>query len=229
MQSFLFSLTENNFFSGLKRMAKQKYYVVWVGHKPGVYSDWESCKLQIAGFPNAVYKSFESNILAEQAFRQPSAMHIGMIEATGEPIKNVMRNVGQPIANSISVDGAWNTMSGAAEYQGVHTSTKELVFKKGPFENGTNNIVEFLALVHALAYCKKNNLSVPVYSDSKTAISWVKNKKAKTQHSQNSKNKELFDLIERAEKWLHQNTYSTPILKWETRAWGENPADFGRK
>ncbi|MGB0789138.1 MAG: ribonuclease H, partial [Marinirhabdus sp.] len=43
------------------------------------------------------------------------------------------------------------------------------------------------------------------------------------------KNKPLFELIARAEKWLRTNTYTTKVVKWETRAWGEIPADFGRK
>jgi hypothetical protein len=36
-------------------------------------------------------------------------------------------------------------------------------------------------------------------------------------------------VVERANKWLHSNTYNNPILKWKTEKWGENPADFGRK
>jgi ribonuclease HI len=35
--------------------------------------------------------------------------------------------------------------------------------------------------------------------------------------------------MERAEKWLLSNEFSNEILKWETKAWGEIPADFGRK
>jgi ribonuclease HI len=54
-------------------------------------------------------------------------------------------------------------------------------------------------------------------------------KKARTNHARSGKNKKLFELIGRAIKWLNENTYSNKILKWETKAWGENPADFGRK
>ena len=45
----------------------------------------------------------------------------------------------------------------------------------------------------------------------------------------NNKNKGLFELIDRALVWLKENTYTTTIVKWETKAWGEIPADFGRK
>ena len=130
---------------------------------------------------------------------------------------------------SIAVDGAGNNMTGTVEYQGVFTETKTLLFHQGPFEGGTNNIVEFLAIVHALAYCKKHGFSYPIYSDSKTAISWVKKKVANTKVEITSKNKEIIALITRAENWLKENTYTNKILKWETKAWGEIPADFGRK
>ena len=61
------------------------------------------------------------------------------------------------------------------------------------------------------------------------AISWVKQKKCKTKLVQSSKNKEIFDLIKRATDWLKNNDYKTTIVKWETKAWGEIPADYGRK
>ena len=86
-----------------------------------------------------------------------------------------------------------------------------------------------MALVHGLAFMKQKNSPLPIYTDSKTAIAWVKTKKAKTKLEKNDTNAILFDLISRAEKWLAENKYSTQILKWETEVWGEIPADFGRK
>lgn len=100
----------------------------------------------------------------------------------------------------------------------------------GPFNNGTNNIGEFLALVHGIALLKSKNMdSLPIYSDSKIAMSWVKKKQCRTNITFDSSNKEILDLIRRAEKWLEENSYKNPLLKWETKAWGEIPADFGRK
>ena len=99
----------------------------------------------------------------------------------------------------------------------------------GPFPNGTNNIGEFLALVHGLAFLKDKKSDLPVYTDSKIAMSWIRQKKCKTKLNKNSKNEKLFELIKRAEVWLTKNNFNNPILKWETKSWGEIPADFGRK
>jgi ribonuclease HI len=57
----------------------------------------------------------------------------------------------------------------------------------------------------------------------------VRQRKCKTKLQQNQDTKVLFEMVRRAEKWLKENTYKNPILKWETKAWGEIPADFGRK
>ena len=205
----------------------QKYYVVWQGHHPGVYSNWESCQQQIMGFAGAKYKSFPSRVEAEQAFMEGAQKHIGQNFNKTQKPKSLSQNY---IKESIAVDGAWNTRTGYAEYQGVYVKTGQQLFHQGPFADGTNNIVEFLGIVHALAYLKKNNMVLPIYTDSKTAMAWVRDKKCKTTMTAASQNKTLFELIDRAEKWLKTNDYKDiPILKWETEDWGENPADFGRK
>ncbi|MDQ1806011.1 ribonuclease H family protein [Chryseobacterium sp. CKR4-1] len=210
-------------------MGKQKFYVVWKGHKTGVFDSWEECKEQTNGFPNAEFKSFQTRELAEKAFNSDSKEFVGIKIFEPTLSKEELALIGDPIEESISVDGACNVVTGIVEYQGVDTKTKKVLFKQGPFEGGTNNIGEFLAIVHGLAYCKKKNINIPIYSDSKNAMSWVKNKKVKTSQEKNDKNKELFDLIDRAIKWLENNERANKILKWETKAWGENPADFGRK
>jgi ribonuclease HI len=111
----------------------------------------------------------------------------------------------------------------------VKIDTRKEIFKQGPFAGGTNNIGEFLGIVHALALFKQKGITAPLYSDSRTAIAWVREKHAKTELARTDENAPLFDLIARAETWLHENAYSTNVLKWDTEAWGENPADFGRK
>lgn len=210
-------------------MTKNKFYVVWVGRKIGVFDTWDKCHEQTSGFPKAVYKSFKTKELAEQAFNSSSKEFIGKDIFETELTEEQHAKIGEPLDESISVDGAWNTATGVVEYQGVHTGTRKVLFKAGPFEDGTNNIVEFLAIVHALAHCKKNDIKHPIYSDSLNAIAWVRDKEARTKHDKNDKNIKLFELIDRAIKWLKENTYENEILKWETKAWGENPADFGRK
>lgn len=210
-------------------MAKKKYYVVWVGRQTGIFESWEDCNEQIFGYPKAVYKSFKTKELAEKAFNSSSKEFIGQDVFETELSEDQLKKIGDPIKDSISVDGAWNTSTGIVEYQGLHTETGKVLFKAGPFEDGTNNIVEFLAIVHALAYCKQKNIKLLIYSDSRNAIGWVRDKEARTNHDKNDKNVKLFELIDRAIKWLNENTYENEILKWETKAWGENPADFGRK
>lgn len=207
---------------------KKKYYVVWEGRTKGIFDSWNDCKAQIDGFPNAVYKSFPSLELAEQALQKKSDDYIGK-KITAQLPNDVLERIGMPLKESIAVDGAWNTATGMVEYQGVHTGSGEKLFQVGPLEDGTNNIAEFLAIVHALALCRKNGTDLPIYSDSRNAIGWVKEKKARTNHTRSAKNKTLFDMIDRAEKWLREHDYPNQILKWETKAWGENPADFGRK
>ena len=144
-------------------------------------------------------------------------------------LRSSLKKIGQPNYNSISVDAASSGNPGKMEYRGVDTKTKKQLFIQGPFEEGTNNIGEFLALVHGLAILKKNKSDRILYTDSRTAMSWVKKKNCNTKLEHNQKNKPVFDLVERAIEWLKSNTYNTVIVKWETKAWGEIPADFGRK
>jgi len=115
------------------------------------------------------------------------------------------------------------------EYRGVDTQTQRQLFHQGPFDQATNNVGEFLALVHGLAFLKKEKSDRIIYSDSRTAIGWVKKKKCNTKLQKTTKNEVIFELISRAELWLKNNSYSSFIVKWETKAWGEIPADFGRK
>lgn len=204
-------------------MGKNKYYVVWEGVEPGIYTSWEECKKHIHNYPNAKYKSFGNLAEAKEAFGMG---YFGFKQQNANPLLNYANEID---FNSIAVDAACSGNPGKMEYQGVVTKTKQVLFKKGPFANGTNNVGEFLALVHALAIVKQKKYDISIYSDSKIAISWVKQKKCKTKLKRNTKNEKLFGLIQRAEDWLKQNTYSTPILKWETKNWGEIPADFGRK
>jgi ribonuclease HI len=204
-------------------MLQQKFYVVWKGRQTGVFETWDECKTQVHEFPQAKYKAFKTLGEAMEAFDVGTA---SLERAESEKRNNP---IGQPIAESIAVDGAWNTTTGDVEYRGVDSKTGKEIFKQGPFTNGTNNIVEFLAIVHALAYCKKHSSKLPIYSDSRNAINWVKDKQARTKLTRETTNEKLFELVDRAIKWLNENEYDNPILKWETQAWGENPADFGRK
>ncbi|MBS4013714.1 MAG: ribonuclease H family protein [Bacteroidetes bacterium] len=208
---------------------KKKFYVVWEGKEPGIFNTWDKCKKSIDGFPGAKYKSFPTMEMAKEAFSGNPWKFLNKKNVVTEMSAQELKNFGDPIENSICVDAACSGAPGKMEYKGVFTANKQQIFHQGPFEEGTNNIGEFLAIVHALALCKKNNWNVPIYSDSKTAMKWVADKKAKTKLEPSANNEELFDLIDRAEFWLQNNQWNNRILKWETKAWGEIPADFGRK
>ena len=131
-------------------------------------------------------------------------------------------------ANAIAVDAACSGNPGKMEYRGIDLATGAQVFHFGPVY-GTNNIGEFLAIVHALALMEKTGVKKTIYSDSYNAILWVKKKQCKTKLERTPRTEQLFGIIARAENWLRTHTYSIPIVKWETKKWGEVPADFGRK
>lgn len=208
---------------------KSKYYVVWVGQKPGIYEKWSDCQVQVVGFPDAKYKSYKTRKEAEAAFLDSSAEHISNSKGYKNNGKEIRENK-EIVADSISVDAACSGNPGIMEYRGVHTLSKEEIFLMGPFDEGTNNVGEFLALVHGLALLKKtNNTNTLIYTDSKTAMAWVRNKKVKTTLKATSNNTKIFLLIQRALNWLNNNAYETKIVKWDTKNWGEIPADFGRK
>ena len=210
-------------------MAKQKFYVVWEGVTPGIYSSWTDCQLQIKGYEGAKYKSFDSREEAERALASSPYAYIGKNATNKKENKPTLHTLpAAVIENSLAVDAACSGNPGPMEYRGVHVASQQEIFHFGPMK-GTNNIGEFLALVHGLALLKQQGFDMPVYSDSVNAISWVKQKRCKTKLPRTAETEQLYLLIERAEKWLKENTYSTPILKWETKEWGEIPADFGRK
>jgi ribonuclease HI len=210
---------------------KSKYYVVWVGQNPGIYHNWKDCQAQISGYPNAKYKSFSTEAEAKKAFKDSALSHISSKKKSDtKPTKASVDFAKDINKNSISVDAACSGNPGVMEYRAVETISKEEIFRMGPFHGGTNNIGEFLALVHALAMLKqKNDTSTLIYTDSRTALSWLKNKKVKTTLKATRHNKDVFTLLQRAEKWVKENDINNKIVKWPTKEWGEIPADFGRK
>ena len=207
---------------------KKKYYVVWYGNPTGIFDSWAKCKRAIDGIAGAQYKSFESFEEAQKAYNKEYADYKG--KTTKKTLsKDQLKKIGEPNLYSIAVDAASSGNPGIMEYRGVDTKTKKQLFIQGPFEEGTNNIGEFLAIVHGLAFLKKHDSNKLIYTDSKTAISWVKKRTCNTKLERNPKNEKLFELVDRAINWLKTNSYKTTIVKWETKAWGEIPADFGRK
>lgn len=224
-------------------MSKQKYYVVWKGRLSGVFNSWETCSAQVSGYTGAEFKSFESLSAAKSAYqktyrdfvRQPAGRTGPPKDALIKPLdaqpsmEQAKMILAKPALPSICVDAACSGVPGPVEWRGVETQTSKELFRFGPYPAGTNNVGEFLAIFQGLLWLKERQLNWPVYSDSKNAILWVRLKKCRTKLIQTTRNAGLFELIATAETWLDENRYLNKILKWETRTWGENPADFGRK
>ena len=209
---------------------KKKYYTVWKGHHTGVFESWNDCKAQIKDFQGAQYKSFATFDAAKKALKGNYFDYIGKNKSfKSELTAEQLKKIGLPNYNSISVDAASSGNPGIMEYRGVETKSKKQLFIQGPFAQGTNNLGEFLALVHGLGFLKKHKSNCILYTDSRTAMSWVRKKTCNSKLERNTKNKPVYDLVDRAVQWLKDNEYETTIVKWETKAWGEIPADFGRK
>jgi len=207
-------------------MSKNKYYVVWKGRRTGIFTDWESCAAGVDGFPGAQFKAFATLQEAERALAG------GYADYAGRPASSQkwLFAPHPPIADSYVVDAACSGSPGRLEWRGLHLASGEQVFHRGPFEHGTNNVGEFLAILDALVLLEKHRLSLPVYSDSGTAIAWVRRGKCNTNLQPDGPNAPLFDLVARLEGWLRLHPEGVGrLIRWDTRAWGENPADFNRK
>lgn len=218
-------------------MAKQKFYVVWDGAEDGVYTTWEACQEAVKGYSNAKYKSFKSEEEAEEAFelgyeewKKRSETNPSQSPSPNLSLLSTERRWGDSVdLNAIAVDAACSGNPGQMEYRGVYLKTGKEIFHFGPVY-GTNNIGEFLAIVHGLALLKQKGLNdMVIYSDSVNAQNWVRKKQCRTTLERNENTEQLFQMIGRAETWLHNNTWQNRIIKWQTDVWGEIPADFGRK
>ncbi|MBN2444408.1 MAG: ribonuclease H family protein [Spirochaetales bacterium] len=207
-------------------MAK-KYYAVWAGRKTGIFDSWEDCKDQIEHFKKAGYKSFTSIKQAEEAFHIHSPEPI-QYHFPHDALQNTFTSHNGPVPESIAVDASCLGNPGILEYRGVDVKNRKVIFSRGPFKEGTNNIGEFLAIVEAIRYLEKKGIEMPVYSDSLVAIKWVKNKVCNTQLSRHN-SEELYLLIESALDYLKTVTHPVRLLKWHTKSWGDIPADYDRK
>ncbi len=189
-----------------------------------------------------VIKKIKETIMAIDSHNTPQTARFAQNTQTSTP-SNTQASIESPAqpqqtgASPLSggprgawaVDAACSGNPGPMEYQCIDLQTGAQVFHFGPVQ-GTNNIGEFLAIVHALALMEKQGIKNKViYSDSYNAILWVKKKKCKTTLTRNSATEQLYQIIARAEQWLMTHNVTTPIIKWETKQWGEIPADFGRK
>jgi len=209
-----------------------QFYGVWAGRKPGVYDNWNDCKTQVDKFSGAKYSKLKAtnynDALAEFNGGAVSP------QVNSSPVTSNIKsstNSNKPVGIALTVDGAANGI--CCEYQAVWYPSGELAFASKQLAGGTNNIAEFLGLVSAIKYLNDNNQPLKVYTDSVTAMAWVRNKVANTTARNTGKaTEELDSMIAGAEKYLRDNEQllkKVEILKWETKEWGEIPADYGRK
>lgn len=215
-------------------MSDRKFYVVWEGHAPGIYDSWEECQAQVDGYPNAKYKSFGTLEAATEAFRGDPAEHMAFARALRKQMSRSAKPDYHEIPgvrlDAVAVDGACAGNPGPMEYRCVRVSDGAEIFHVGPLEGGTNNIGEYLAIIHAASLLAKRGLTqVPIYSDSVTAQGWVRRGRSNTKVEPNGRNGQVLEMLARADAWLAANRIANPILKWDTDRWGEIPADFGRK
>lgn len=221
-------------------MAKEKkYYVVFKGRNPGVYDDWGDTKEQIGGFEGASYKGYSSPAEAAEAFRRASGKDDGndLGRFLSQASNRSLPRPGQPDymtnpevdLDAWAVDASCLGNPGKMEYQGVELMTGRTLFRIGPFDDATNNIGEFLAIVHAMALMTQQGKIHNIYSDSVSGMAWARTRKVKTQLKPTPRNAKVFELMARAVTWLNTHQFPAKVLKWQTERWGEIPADFGRK
>ncbi len=211
-------------------MAKQKFYVVWNGLETGIFTSWKECERQVKGVEGAKYKSFDTREEAERVYASPPYDYLKVNKSTGQQVNK--RHAPEAVLNSsaLAADAACSGNPGPMEYRGVYIPTGQEIFHYGPV-HGTNNIGEFLAIVHAMALIVREGWQMVVYSDSRNAIKWVNEGTCKTRLAVDEQTRPLFALIARAEAWLaaHPAPKRPLLYKWDTDNWGEIPADFGRK
>lgn len=208
-----------------------KYYVVWVGRDPGVYDNWDDAHEQISGFPGARCKAFATQAEAVRAYRGDDSREALTLSHLNDHAARLINYADFPDIDlhAIAVDASCLGNPGQMEYRGVDLATGQEIFRQGPFHDATNNIGEYLALVHALSLCARTGDTRTIYSDSVTALAWLRNRRAKTTLRPTPRNQRLLTLLARADAWVQTHTWQNPVRKWNTDAWGEIPADFGRK
>ena len=197
-------------------------YVVWRGRKPGIYTSWEACKAQVEGYPNALFKAYPTLAMARRAFALgPEALRMPLwaLAEPGPQLPALVVDAAAPLAagGPVEMQGVW-LRPGPEEVRAFHDRLEE----------GTTNAGEFLALVGGLALLHRQRQTMPVYTDSAVALAWFR-KGGPPEKVRRRWPEEARRRVERAMAWLAQHPGPWDVRLWDTRNWGENPADFGRK
>lgn len=138
----------------------------------------------------------------------------------------------------ISVDAGTQGNPGLCFYRVVDIANGIQLGEKNLGE-GTNNLAEFIGLVNAIKECVRSHKlraglyktsSEPrdLYTDSQTALAWLRRKDVKTSFSG-----PILLEVSKCIVFLNSDEYANQkavrVFKWNTKEWGEIPADFGRK
>lgn len=203
--------------------------MVFQGREPGIYRTWESCRAQVHGYGGAEYRGFASVADAERAWYEAGGDPVPLDDDDDQPQPISRWGADGPVGGAIAVDAACSGNPGPMEYRGVEIGTGEELFRVGPMM-GTNNLGEFLAIVHGMAWMQAQGRLDAIYTDSMTAIGWVRKGRVRSTLVRSSATSQVWTLVERAQRWLHLEARpNVTLIKWPTKRWGEIPADFGRK
>lgn len=213
-------------------MSKKKHYVVWVGRTTGIFDNWADTERQIKGFSGALFQGYKTIEEATVAFDagSPNAAAATVSQAKLAAMKDVSPPAGKPTHECLTVDGAFSGSTKVMEYRCVMNVSRKVIFRSQPFVGGSNNLAEFLALIGAMRY--RDSIGTPlldIYSDSKTALAWVRDKQLNTTIDIDALDPVVRGRIIAAMRYLKSNPAPKNLKKWDTAAWGEIPADYGRK
>lgn len=211
-----------------------KYYVVRKGVTPGIYRSWSECQMQVTGYPNAEYKSFKKKEDAISYMQGVSTRPSRNLREERKTAREHYDTYGLPAEKYLVVDGGTRGNKGdgssRVEYQIYDNQARDIVYNSAEYV-GTSNIAEFLGLVGAIRYQQENNLTDHViYTDSNVALRWYENQSVKTRLDRTSLGADrTYAQLKADVEYLKSLSIVPDVRKWETRAWGENPSDFGRK
>lgn len=218
---------------------RRKFYVVWVGHNPGIYDNWNDAQEQVINFPGAKYKSYDDIDEATAAYRGDPREQLGLMRALLQhkpdynPSERDYSKLPGIRLDAIAVDGACAGNPGRMEYRAVRVADGSEVFRIGDKTEltGTNNIAEYLGMIHLAALlARSGDFTTPIYTDSRNTLAWLRRGHSKTTLASTPETAKTLELLARADAWLAANgPIRNPVIKWPTEEWGEIPADFGRK
>lgn len=201
-------------------MKNNKYYVVFKGYNTGIYDNWNDCKKQVNGFSGALHKSFESPDEAEKAFEEyseSSNTNLEFEQPTSYSIK------------SIIVSGNCPNNFGEMSYQWNLVASTNNAKRKNLSIIGTKNIADFIAIIDLIKLTKKVKLNLPIYTNSKTAVNWILNKKCNHQLFVSKQTETVLALVKEHDEWLLNNIIENEILLWNSNSWGVFPIVSKRK